>query len=104
REEWLEAGILPPVEAAAVHDGAADRRAVAADPLRGRVEDDVGAVVERTAEKRRRERVVHDERHPRRMGDTRERFEVGHVELRVADRLDIDGAGRVVYRGGDLLP
>ena len=38
-----------PVEAAAVDDDAADRRAVAADPLGGRVDDDVGAVLDRAA-------------------------------------------------------
>ena len=40
-------GVGDPVEAAGVDDDAADRGAVAADELRQRVHDDVGAVVER---------------------------------------------------------
>ena len=48
-----------PVELAAVDDDAADRRAVAADPLGRRVHDDVGAVLDGTAvEAARAEGVV----------------------------------------------
>src|ERR1019366_10579921 len=50
REEGLEARVLPPVEVSAVHDRAADGGAVAADPLRGRMEDDVCSVLDRPAE------------------------------------------------------
>src|SRR3569833_2990570 len=42
-------GVLAPVELAAVHHHAADGRPVPADPLGGRVHDDVGAVVDRPA-------------------------------------------------------
>jgi hypothetical protein len=40
---------VAPVELAGVDDDAADRGAVAADPLGGRLDDDVGAVVDRAA-------------------------------------------------------
>jgi hypothetical protein len=43
-----------PVEIAAVDDDAADRRAVAADVLGGRVDDDVDAPLDRAVEHRRR--------------------------------------------------
>ena len=88
----------------AVHDDAADGRPVAADPLRGGVDDDVGAVLDRPAEERRGEGVVDDERDAGRVGDLREGLEVGDVELRVSDRLDVDGARRVVDGGGDGRP
>ena len=52
-----------PVERAAIDDHAADRVAVAAEKLRQRVHDDVGAVVDRLAEVGRRQRVVDDQRH-----------------------------------------
>ena len=58
-------GVRRPVEVAAVDDDAADRGAVPADVLGGRVHDDGGAVVERPADHRRR-RVVHDQRHAER--------------------------------------
>ena len=46
-EVGSEARIVAPVELAAVDDHAADRGAVAADKLGGRVHDDVGAEVDR---------------------------------------------------------
>lgn len=46
-DELGEAGaVLAPVELARVDDDAADGCAVAADPLGGRVDDNVGAVVD----------------------------------------------------------
>ena len=51
-----------PVELPRVDHHAADARAVATDELRGRMQDDVRAPLDRAAEKRRRERVVHDQR------------------------------------------
>ena len=49
-----------PVEPAGLHDDAAHRRAVAGQELRQRVDDEVGAPLERPAQVRRRERVVDD--------------------------------------------
>ena len=49
-----------PREAAAVDDGAAERRAVAAQEFRQRMDDDVGAVIDRPQQDRRRHGVVDD--------------------------------------------
>ena len=86
-----------PVERAAVHDDAADGRAVAADPLGGRVDDDVGAVLDRLREQRR-EGVVHDDRHAAGVGDVGDRRQVVDVEARVADQLEEDRLGLLVDR------
>ena len=70
-----EAARLRPVELAALDDHAAHRRAVAADELRRRVDDDIRAVLKRTELIRRRKRRVHDDgdlvpvRHRRDAGD-----------------------------------
>ena len=58
---------------AAVDDDAADRRAVAAEVLRRRVHDDVGAVLERPDQVRGRDRVVDDQRHACVVRDVRRR-------------------------------
>ena len=50
------------VERAAVHDQAADGVAVAAEKLRGRMYDDIGAVLEGADQVGRRHGVVDDER------------------------------------------
>jgi hypothetical protein len=47
-----------PVEPAAIDDDAADRDAVAADPFGRRIHHEVGAELDRAAQKRRREGVV----------------------------------------------
>ena len=52
-----------PVERAGVDDQPADRVAVAAEEFGERMNDDVGAVIDRLAEVGRRQRVVDDERH-----------------------------------------
>jgi hypothetical protein len=85
--------VLREVEGAAVDDGAADRGAVAAEVLRRGVHDDVGAVLERPDEVRRRDRVVHDERHARGVGDPRDPRDVEHVDQRVGDRLGVERLG-----------
>src|SRR5665213_133130 len=74
--------LLRPIE-----HGAADRRAVAADVLRRRVHDDVGAVLDRAQQVRRGERVVDDQRNAPRMRDPGNRGDVEDVELRVSERL-----------------
>ena len=55
-------GVLGPGEAPGVDDRAAKGRAVAADELRQRMDDDVGAVLDRLQVHGRRDRVVDDER------------------------------------------
>ena len=97
-----EAPRCPPVERAAVHHDPADRRAVPADPLRGRVDDDVRAVPDRPAEERS-ERVVDDQRDPVGMGHVGDRGDVGHVQARVADRLDVDRLRVVASMAGAKL-
>ena len=52
-DELRESSGRLPVELAAVHDDAADRRAVPADELRRRVDDDVGPVLDRPQQRRR---------------------------------------------------
>jgi hypothetical protein len=84
--------VLLPVELAAVDDDAADRGAVAADVLGGRVDDDVGAVVERAAEHRRRG-VVDDQRHAQFLADGRHLGDREDLQLRVGQRLGVVGAG-----------
>ena len=64
RREQRKASVVPR-ELARLDQDAADRRAVTVDELRRGVHDDVGAVLDRPAEIRRRERVVDDERDAR---------------------------------------
>ena len=47
---WEAGGVLAPVEVAAVDNDAADGGAVAADPLGGAMDDDIGAVGDGAAE------------------------------------------------------
>ena len=67
------------------------------------MDDDVRAVLDRTAEGGRAEGVVHDEGNARRVRDLGQRLEVRHVEPRIADRLDEEQAGAAVDRGADLV-
>ena len=103
-----------PVEGAGVDDHAADRVAVAAEKFRQRMHDDVGAIVDRLAQIRRRQRVVDDQRHAGALGDLGDRLDVGDDAARIGDRLDEDrlGLGRdralegrdVVGLGPDHVP
>ena len=81
-----------PVELAAVDDDAAERRAVAADELRSRVDDDVRAILERAQLIRRRERAVDDERDVVLVRDVSDSLDVDEVGIRIADGLDVDNA------------
>ena len=80
-----------PLEVAAIHDYAADGGAVPADVFRGGKHDDVRAMLDGFHEADAHG-VVHHERDARLMGDGRERLEIRHVELRVADGLGVNGA------------
>ena len=86
-------GVVGPREPAAVDDGPAEGGAVAADELGQRVDDDIGAVLERLEHERGGHRVVDDEGHAGRMGHRGHRLEVDDVAGRVADGLAEDGAG-----------
>ena len=75
---------------------AADDVRVAAEVLRRRVEDDVGAERERLLEIRRGEGVVDDEDRAGRVGGVRDRADVDEVEQRVRRGLDPDEARPLV--------
>src|ERR1041385_4448875 len=67
-----------PVEATAVDDETG-RAVFATDVARVRMDDDIAAVIERTAQRRRRNRVVDDERRLRALGDRGQRGDVGDL-------------------------
>ena len=69
---------------------------VAAEVLRRRVDDDVGAELERPLQIRRRERVVDDEDRAGRVRRVGGRADVDDVEQRVRRRLDPDHARALV--------
>ena len=77
-------------------DESADRVAVAAEVLGGRVHDDVRAQRERLLQVRRREGVVDDEERAHRMGSVGGAADVDHVQQRVRRRLHPDEPHRVV--------
>ena len=80
-----------PVVVAAVDDHAAHGRAVAVDPLRRGVHDDVRAPLEGVAEVAcRAERVVDDEGDVALPGQRSQPFEVGYGAGRVAHALDVE--------------
>jgi len=89
-------GVFAPGEAPSVDEDAAHRRPVAVDPLRRGVPDDVGAVFERPAQRRRRERVVHEQRDAVVVSDVGQPFDVRRDERRIADGLEVDVGGVVV--------
>ena len=74
---------------AAVDDQAADRIAVAAEEFGQRMDDDVGAVVDRPAQIGRRQRVVDDQRHAGALGDRRRSPSMSVIDAAgIGDRLD----------------
>ena len=76
-------------EPVVAHDGAAaDHVAVPVQILRRRVEDDVGAELERTLEVGRREGVVDDEQRAAAMRDLGHGGDVGEAHQRIARRLE----------------
>ena len=79
-------------------EDAAHRRAVSAEVLRHGMNDDVRAMLERPAEVGRSQRVVDHERNACVVRDLRDGGEVGDVELRIADGLDVDSLGVVANR------
>ncbi|CAM4172240.1 hypothetical protein ACAN107058_23330 [Paracidovorax anthurii] len=109
--ELRKAFLVPgPGELAAVHDGAADAVAVAAQVLGERVHHDVGAVLDRAQQVGAGHGVVHDQRHAVVVRHLRQRGDVGHVAQRVADgfdehrlgpRVDVPGEARRIARIGE---
>src|SRR5207253_10091292 len=86
-----------PIEGAAVDDETADGVAVPAQEFRERVHDDIGAVVERPTQVRRRQGVVDDQCHAGALRDGGDRLDVGDNATRIGDRLDEDRLGLLAY-------
>ncbi|GJE71396.1 hypothetical protein CHKEEEPN_2942 [Methylorubrum podarium] len=82
-----------PVEGAGVADHAADHLPRAAEELRGRVDDDVGAVLDRADQGGRGQGVVDHERQAVALGDRRDTLEIHHRGAGVDDRLADDRLG-----------
>ena len=92
-----------PVELSAVHDGAAQGGGVAVHVLGGGVGHDVRAPLDRTAEDRGGEGVVHDEGYAVAVGGLGELFDIQHREGRVGDGLAENGFGIGTEGGFQLL-
>ena len=82
-----------PVEGAAVHDDAAQGGAVTAQELGGRVDHDVGPVLDGPDQVGGAEGVVDDQGQTVAVGDLRQGVDVGDVGVGVAQGLDIQGLG-----------
>jgi hypothetical protein len=93
-------GVLAPRERAAVDEDAADGGSVAGEPLGRRLPDEICAVVDRPAERGRRERVVDEHGRAVFVSDLGDPLDVGGDERRVTDRLEVDVGGVFVYRLG----
>ncbi len=85
-DQRLALGKVDPWELAAVDDGAADRRSVAADVFGRRIDHDRRAVIERL-DGERGGGVVDDERNAERPADRGDFGDREHRELRVGQRL-----------------
>ena len=83
---------VTPLELAAIDDDAADRGAVAAEELRGRVDHDIRAVFDGAAEVRRRHGVVDDQRHAGFMRDLGDSFDIDQVHARIGEGFGVHGA------------
>ena len=101
--ELLEASRSRPVELARIDDDAADAGAVAAQKLGGRVDHDVRAPLDGPHQGRRRRGVVDHQRQAILVRDGGERLDVDNVELGIAERLGVDGAGLVVDGGAQAV-
>ena len=87
-----------PVEFSGVHDDAAQGGAVPADELGGRVDHDVGAVLDGADQVGGAEGIVDDQGQPVPVGDGGDGVDIGDVAVRVSKGLQIDGP-RVVLDG-----
>ncbi len=95
---------VAPVVIAAVDDDAAHGRAVAVDPLRRRIDHDIGSPFERIAQiARRAEGVVDNQRHVATSRQRAQRLQIGHVARGVAHALGIEHLGAVVDQGLEIL-
>ena len=92
-----------PIEVTAVDDHTAQRGAVAADELGCGVDNDIGAMLQRTEQIRGAEGVVDDNRQTVLLGDLGDGVDVGDVRVGVAERLEIDDRGVVLDGTLDLF-
>ena len=88
-----ELAALLPVVAAAVHNDAAERGAVAADELRRGVNHNVSAVLERANQVGRAEGVIDHERQAVLMCNRRNRVDVRDIGVRVTEGFEVDCLG-----------
>ena len=90
------AGVFRPGKTSAVDDRAAERGAVAAEKFRQRMNRDIGAVIERLQQDRRRDGIVDDQRHAVAMRDLGQRLDIADVAGGIADGLGEHRLGVVV--------
>ena len=83
------AGCLP-VELAGINNDAAEGRAVAADELGSRVNNDISAVLNRTDEVRGTESVVDYERQTVLVRNLCDSLDIRNIGIRVAESLDVN--------------
>ena len=88
-DRCILAGCLP-VELAGINNDAAEGRAVAADELGSRVNNDISAVLNRTDEVRGTESVVDYERQTVLVRNLCDSLDVRNVGVRVAESLDVN--------------
>ena len=89
---------LRPIEGASIDNDAGNRVAVAAEELGRRMQDDVGAVIDRANEVGRCQRVVDDQGHAGLARHPRYRLDVGDGAAGIGDGLDEDRLGARRHR------
>lgn len=87
-DRCILAGCLP-VELAGINNDAAEGRAVAADELDSRVNNDISAVLNRTDEVRGTESVVDYERQTVLVRNLCDSLDIRNIGIRVAESLDV---------------
>ena len=91
-----------PIEFAAVDDDAANRGAVATNPFRAGVYDNINAMLDGTAEHWRK-CIIHDRGNILSVCNIGDSRQIRNITLRVANRLKIDRLGVFLNRRLDLF-
>ena len=99
-QAWKALLVLRPGKLATIHNGASHTVAMTGQILGERMHDDVGTMVDGAHEVGAGHGVVHDQRHPMRMGDLGQRGDIRDVTQWVANRLAVDGLGFVINQLG----
>lgn len=92
-----------PIEVAAIDNHTAQRGTVAANELSCGVNDDVGAMLQRTEQIRSAEGVIDDDRQAMLLGDLGDSVDVGNIGVGVTERLEVDDRGIVLDGTLDLV-